>query len=264
MKNKNYCCCCCWSNWPTQTFTAALRKIKANLIFPERELSTRHLIRFRQNIKIGWKHWNIVTSSIDTSRPSRNPYRSFKSKHRSPAGSSVRVIMLSSLVYHYFELDIFPNERSRYSDSQKVNFFLIWLLVELFSYAQQFIKDSKRFYFSFTRDFICMLSCLVSPHDELFSELLGQTCFQICLNKKNKNKKRKKKHSGYSHGTRTPTCIFCYSYGIKSLLEIEMKFLSLLKFPWSVRTCKSYEPQFNFLGKKIQWQLLKEKKNQCG
>ena len=164
MKNKDYCCCyCCyWSNWPTEKFTAALRKIKANLIFPERELSTGYLIWFPQNIKIGWKQWNIVTPSIDTCRPSSDPYRSFKSQHRSPAGSSVRVIVLSSLVYHYFELDIFPDEWSRYSDSQKVNFFSfgsshLWTAenVELFSYAQQ--VQTLLFFILFTRDVICML-----------------------------------------------------------------------------------------------------------
>ena len=179
-----------------------------------------------------------MTTSVDTSRPSRDPYRSFKSQYQSPVGSSGRVIVLSSLGYHYFELDIFPNEWSRYSDSQKVNFFSFGSSqlsteenVELLSYAQQFIKDPKRFYFSFTRDVKCMLSCLISPHDELFSQDLGPTCFQICLNnKKRQTNKQTNKHSGYSHGTRTPTCIFCYSYGIKSLFEIEMKFLSLLKF----------------------------------
>ena len=46
----------------------------------------------------------------------------------------------------------FSNEWSRYSDSQEVNFFLFGSShlsteenVELFSYAQQFIKESKRF-----------------------------------------------------------------------------------------------------------------------
>ena len=54
----------------------------------------------------------------------------------------------------------FSNEWSRYSDSQKVNFFLFGSSqlsteenVELFSYAQQFIKESKRFCF-FLKGFI--------------------------------------------------------------------------------------------------------------
>ena len=48
----------------------------------------------------------------------------------------------------------FSNEWSRYSDSQEVNFFLFGSShlpteenVELFFYAQQFIKESKRFCF---------------------------------------------------------------------------------------------------------------------
>ena len=36
---------------------------------------------------------------------------------------------------------------------------------------------------------VCFSVC-VSPHDELFSELFGQTCIQISLNKKNNNKNK--------------------------------------------------------------------------
>ena len=53
----------------------------------------------------------MSTSSIDTSRPSRDPYRSFKSQHRCHLDvTSLRVIVLPSLVYPYFELDIEKDE----------------------------------------------------------------------------------------------------------------------------------------------------------
>ena len=39
------------------------------------------------------------------SRPSNDPYRSFKSQHRCQNLRSCRVIVLPSLVYPYFELD---------------------------------------------------------------------------------------------------------------------------------------------------------------
>jgi len=44
------------------------------------------------------------TPSIDTSRPCRDPYRPFRSQ------SSLRVIVLPSLVYPYFENDIEQDE----------------------------------------------------------------------------------------------------------------------------------------------------------
>ena len=47
-----------------------------------------------------YKNSGILNPSIDTSRPSRDPYRSSMSE------SSLRVILLPSLVYPYFELDI--------------------------------------------------------------------------------------------------------------------------------------------------------------
>ena len=55
----------------------------------------------------------------------------------------------------------FSNEWSRYSDSQEVNFFLFGSShlsteenVELFFYAQQFIKESKRFCFFYLKGII--------------------------------------------------------------------------------------------------------------
>ena len=51
----------------------------------------------------------IFTPSFNTSRPSRDPYRSFKSQHRcqKPRSSShFKVIALPTLVYPYFALDI--------------------------------------------------------------------------------------------------------------------------------------------------------------
>ena len=65
----------------------------------------------------------------------------------------------------------------------------------------------------------------------------------------------------YSYRTRTPTCI-CYDMGIKSLLEIYMKFLSLSKFlinkfPWK---CKSLQPLFHFK-EKISVLNFENKKN---
>ena len=113
-----------------------------------------------------------MTPSIDTCRPSCDPYRSFKSQHRSPAGSSVRVIVRPSLVYHYFEFDNFPNEWSRYSDSQKVNVFLFGSShlsteedAKIFSYAQQVQTLFFLLKALFIRDVICMLyvSCRCKP-----------------------------------------------------------------------------------------------------
>ena len=52
--------------------------------------------KYQQSVKIA----EYKNPSKDTSRPSRDPYRSSMSE------SSLRVIVLPSLVYPYFELDI--------------------------------------------------------------------------------------------------------------------------------------------------------------
>ena len=91
----------------------------------------------------------------------------------------------------------FSNEWSRYLDSQNVNFFLFGSShlsteenVELFFYAQQFIKESKRFCFFilkalFTRDVICMLhvKCRCKPSRWVLQWVLGQTYIKICFKK---------------------------------------------------------------------------------
>ena len=50
------------------------------------------------------KNSGILNPSIDTSRPSSDPYRSSMSEF------SLRVIVLPSLVYPYFELDVEQDE----------------------------------------------------------------------------------------------------------------------------------------------------------
>ena len=57
-------------------------------------------------ISRGFKNSGISSPPIDTSSPSRDPYRSFKSQHRC---QNPRIV-LPSLVYPYFELDIEQNE----------------------------------------------------------------------------------------------------------------------------------------------------------
>ena len=60
-----------------------------------------------------FKNSIILTPSFNKSRPSRDPYRSFKSQNRcqNPRSSSyVKVFVLPSLVYPYFELDIEQEE----------------------------------------------------------------------------------------------------------------------------------------------------------
>ena len=85
----------------------------------------------------------------------------------------------------------FSNEWSRYSDSQEVNFFLFGSShlsteenVEIFFYAQQFIKESKRFCFFtlkalFTRDVICMLyvKCRCKPSRWVLQWALGANMY---------------------------------------------------------------------------------------
>ena len=62
-----------------------------------------------QKIPREFKNSGISTPSIDTSRSSRDPYRSFKSRHRCHE-SSLRVIVLPLSVYPYLKLDIDQDE----------------------------------------------------------------------------------------------------------------------------------------------------------
>ena len=58
---------------------------------------------------LGVQNSGISTLSIDTSRPSKDPYNSFKSQHRYQSTCS-GVTVLPSLVYPYSEIDIKQDE----------------------------------------------------------------------------------------------------------------------------------------------------------
>ena len=58
----------------------------------------------------GVQNSRISTPSIDTTRPSKDPYYSFKSQHRYQNTSYSGVTVLPSLLYAYFEIDIKQDE----------------------------------------------------------------------------------------------------------------------------------------------------------
>ena len=59
---------------------------------------------------LGVQNSGISTLSIDTSRPSKDPYNSFKSQHRYQNTSYSGVTVLPSLLYAYFEIVIKQDE----------------------------------------------------------------------------------------------------------------------------------------------------------
>ena len=110
-----------------------------------------------------------------------------------------------------------------YSVSQ---FVLYWMRIICTIY-KDFVWQLKAFLPSFCHSCACemssgwghLITCMypIVVHLQQFSPVRGNL---------NNNFQKPR---GYSYGTRTPKCI-CNSYGIKSLLEIYMKFLSLFKF----------------------------------
>ena len=68
----------------------------------------------------------------------------------------------------------------------------------------------------------CMLSVGVSPHDEFFSELLGQTCIKICFKKTGL---RVTKVYSYRKSNKLTHNCFSITYIVVSTKELEKYYI---------------------------------------